>query len=88
MNFKQGKCLNNGICFKILILFFRLATNIKAADKTPQTPEQFDLGLDEFMTWMDSTEKSLDRLSDETRKTEVLENKDLCTFYLEEFRVS
>ena len=67
---------------------FRLATNIKAADKTPQTPEQFDLGLDEFMTWVDSTEKSLDRLVEETSKADVLENKDLCTFYLEEFRVS
>ena len=66
----------------------RLATNIKAADKTPQTQEQFDLGLDEFMAWVGSTENSLDRLSEETSKTDVLENKDLCTFYLEEFRVS
>lgn len=67
---------------------FRLANNIKAAEKTVQTPEQLHLALDEFFSWMEITEKSFNRLADETSKAEVIENKDLCNLYLEEFRVS
>ena len=40
------------------------------------------------MSWMESTERSFDRLVDETGKADVIQNKDLCHLYLEEFRVS
>jgi hypothetical protein len=61
---------------------------LKAAEKTVQTPEQFYLALEEFFNWMEGTDNSFTRLSDETCKTEVIQNKDLCNLYLEEFRVS
>ncbi|XP_060563443.1 dystrophin-like [Ruditapes philippinarum] len=69
-------------------LLNRLANNLKAAEKTVQTPEQFYLALEEFFNWMEGTDNSFTRLSDETCKTEVIQNKDLCNLYLEEFRVS
>ncbi|XP_053396069.1 dystrophin-like isoform X7 [Mercenaria mercenaria] len=67
-------------------LLNRLANNIKAAEKTVQTPEQLHLALDEFFSWMEGTENSFTRLADETKKADVIENKDLCNLYLEEFR--
>ncbi|KAL3882693.1 hypothetical protein ACJMK2_029006, partial [Sinanodonta woodiana] len=67
-------------------LLNRLAENMKAAQKTDLSPQQLDLALDEFIRWLESTEKSYERLDEETSKNEVLEDKDLCSVYLEQFR--
>ncbi|XP_052240299.1 dystrophin-like isoform X2 [Dreissena polymorpha] len=64
----------------------KLASNIKAADKSLQSLEQFTGALEEFLSWMQGTEHSFDRLMQETGKADVIGNEELCSLYLGEFR--
>ncbi|KAH3739237.1 hypothetical protein DPMN_045886 [Dreissena polymorpha] len=71
----------------IIYTSHRLASNIKAADKSLQSLEQFTGALEEFLSWMQGTEHSFDRLMQETGKADVIGNEELCSLYLGEFRV-
>lgn len=48
--------------------------------------KQFEEAMEEFLNWLAGTEKSFQRLADESKKD--VENKELCNMLLEQFRVS
>ncbi|KAJ8315397.1 hypothetical protein KUTeg_007547 [Tegillarca granosa] len=67
-------------------LLQRLAYNIKTLQNNRHSVQQLDSTLDSFISSLVEMEKSFNRLAEETSKQEVLQNKDLCKVYLEQFK--
>ncbi|KAL5009782.1 hypothetical protein ScPMuIL_012087 [Solemya velum] len=65
-------------------LLNRLAENWRLLQDNSTSLKQFEEAMEEFSNWLAGTEKSFQRLADESKKD--VENKELCNMLLEQFR--
>lgn len=69
-------------------MLFRLASRWKSLQSDRSSLQEFQAAVDDFLGRLVAIETSLQRLAEETEKTDVVEKRELAQEYLEQFRVS